>query len=146
MRGWIIRLGILAVIGVGGLIFRDRLSSNAGELNIGDCFDDPQGVERITDVQHHPCTERHTAEVIYLGKLPDGDGSFPTTLSTQDWVAANCVPAFDSFTGKTFTTEQILTIGYYQPSPEGWTNGDRDVVCYAARSDLSPMTSSVRKQ
>jgi len=72
-------IGIIAIIAIGGYIFRDRLSSDAGGLKVGECFDDPAGATRITDVQHHPCTEAHNAEVVFLGELPDGDKTFPTT-------------------------------------------------------------------
>jgi hypothetical protein len=143
-----IRLAIVAVFvvgGIGAVIFRDRLSSGAGTLTIGECFDDPVGAQLITDVQHHPCSEAHTAEVIYLGKLPDGSGSFPTTAAVQDWIRSTCVPAWNTYTGKDFDTDATLTLGFYQPSPEAWSGGDRSVVCYAARVDSAPMTSSVKK-
>jgi hypothetical protein len=63
MRNWIIRIAIIAVIAGGAYILRDRLTANAGDLKVGDCFDDPTG-EQVKDVQHHPCTESHTAEVV----------------------------------------------------------------------------------
>jgi Septum formation len=141
---WIVRIGILAVILAGGYLFRDRLSSDAGDLKPGDCFDDPPGVTRITDVQHHPCTEAHTAEVVFLGSLPDGDKTFPTTTAVHEWVRANCIPAWSTYTGKDFESELVLALGFYQPSPESWGSGDRKVVCYASREDLAPMTTSVR--
>jgi hypothetical protein len=144
MREWAIRIGILLVIGLGAFIFRDRLSSNAGELAVGDCFDDPQSTGTVTDVQHHPCNESHTAEVIFLGKLPEAT-TYPTDLSVQDWVGANCVPAWEAFTGKEWDIEEVLTIGFYQPTSDGWSSGDRDVVCYTIRNDSAPMTTSVKK-
>lgn len=147
MRIGIVRLGLIvvvAVIAIGGLIFRDRLASDAGGLKVGECFDDPAGATRITDVQHHPCTESHNAEVVYLGNLPDGDSNFPTDATVQDWVRSNCVPAWSSYTGKVFDTEPILSLGFYQPSPESWGHGDRKMVCYVIREDAAPMTTSVK--
>jgi hypothetical protein len=145
MNGWILRIGIIVVIAAGAFILRDRLSSNAGELQIGDCFDDPAGASEITDVQHHPCTEAHTAEVVYLGKLTGDNASVPSESTVEAWVRTNCLPAWTAYTGKTFETEPVLSIGYYQPSPEGWGKGDRDVICYAAREDNGLMVSSVKK-
>jgi hypothetical protein len=143
---WIARIGILALVLGGGYLFRDRLSSDAGDLKLGECFDDPPGVERITDVQHHPCTEAHTAEVVFLGSLPDGDSTFPADATVHEWVRANCVPAWSAYTGKDFDTDLTLALGYYQPSPESWQSGDRLMVCYASREDQAPMTTSVKAQ
>lgn len=142
MQGWVIRIAIIAVIVVGGLVFRDRLSGNAGELKVGDCFDDPNATGVVTDVQHHPCNESHTAEVFFLGKLPDGD--FPTSATVQGWVLQNCVPAWNAYTGRSFDAEQVLTIGLFRPSQDGWSKGDRDILCYTVRADGAPMTTSAR--
>ena len=145
MRGWIFRIGIIAIIGIGALIFRDRLSSNAGELKVGDCFDDPAGVSVVTDVQHHPCTESHTAEVIFLGNLTGDDATYPSETAIDTYVEASCLPAWNAYTGKDFQTETVLGLGYYVPSDDGWKDGDRGVVCYTVREDGAAMTSSVKK-
>jgi hypothetical protein len=70
--GWGIRLVVVGAIVVGGFLFRDRISGNAGDLQVGDCFDDP-GTSEISDVQHHPCTEAHTGEVIFIGNMSGTD-------------------------------------------------------------------------
>jgi hypothetical protein len=144
MRGWIIRIGIVAVIAVLAFLFRDRLSSNAGQLKLGECFDDPAGVTEVTDVQHHPCTESHTAEVVYLGDMPGDNNAYPADSAIQAWVESNCLPAWSTYTGKDIEAEEVLALGWYQPSNEGWAKGDRSVICYASRTDLAPMTSSVK--
>ncbi len=145
MRGWIIRIGIIVAIAGGAFVLRDRLTSNAGELQVGDCFDDPAQASEITDVQHHPCTEAHNAEVVFLGKLTGDDATYPTDSVIESWARTNCLPAWESYTGKTFETEPILTLSFYQPTPAGWKKGDRDVICYATREDSAPLTSTVKK-
>lgn len=145
MRGWVFRIGIIAVIGIGALVFRDRLSSNAGELKVGDCFDDPQGVTVVTDVQHSPCNEAHSAEVIFLGNLTGDNATYPSDVAFETYVADTCLPAWTAYTGKDYQTEVVLSLGFYKPSEEGWKGGDRGVVCYAAREDGAAMTTSVRK-
>jgi hypothetical protein len=144
MRGWIIRIAIVGAIAVGALVFRDRLSGNAGELKLGDCFDDPAGVSEVNDVQHHPCTDAHTAEVVYLGKMTGANETYPTDPAVEDWVASNCVPAWSGYTGKNVETDEVLTLGWYQPTNEGWSKGDRDIICYAGRIDGAAMSSSVK--
>ena len=67
MGSWGVRIAIIAIIIVGGFVLRDRLSSSAGDLKVGDCFDEPATGGEISDVQHHPCTEAHTAEVVFIG-------------------------------------------------------------------------------
>jgi hypothetical protein len=145
MRGWIFRIGIVAVIGLGAFIFRDRLSSNAGELKVGDCFDDPAGVTVITDVQHHPCTEAHTAEVIFLGTMTGDNATYPSDDAVETWIIANCLPAWSAYTGKDYQTESVLDLGFYTPTEEGWKDGDRGVTCYTYRVDNATMSTSVKK-
>jgi len=144
VRGLVVRLGIIGAIALGALVFRDRLSANAGELAVGDCFDDPAGAEIVTDVQHHPCTEAHTAEVVFLGKLTGDNATYPSDQAVEDWVLSNCVPAWNAYTGKDLQTETVLTMGWYQPAEDGWSDGDRDMICYASRDDGGRLTSSVR--
>ena len=144
MRGWIIRIGLVAIIAAGGFVLRDRLSGDAGDLKIGDCFDEPQGVALVGDVQHHPCSESHSAEVVFLGSLPEA-ATYPALTVVEDWVSTNCVPAWNTYTGLDFDTDVILGLGYYRPSEDAWSHADRAMVCYAYRVDGSRMTSSVRK-
>jgi hypothetical protein len=144
MRNWIIRIAIIAVIAGGAYILRDRLTANAGDLKVGDCFDDPTG-EQVKDVQHHPCTESHTAEVVYLGSMTGDNTAYPADSAVEAWVESNCLPAWSSYTGKDITTEEVLTLRWYQPTTDGWTKGDRLVVCYAGRVDKAALTSSVKK-
>ena len=146
MNAWILRIGIIVVIVAGGFILRDRLSSNAGDLKVGDCFDDPAStVETINDVQHHPCTEAHTAEVVFLGKMTGDNATYPADASFDAWAQSNCLPAWEAYTGKSFETDPVLTLNYYLPTSDGWSKGDRDVICYAVRLDNAPLTVSVKK-
>jgi hypothetical protein len=145
LTGWGVRILIIALIAGGAFIFRDRLSGNAGELKVGDCFDDPPGATEISDVQHHPCTESHTAEVVFIGKMTGEDAAYPADPLVETWVGTTCLPAWNAYTGKDYDTDEVLALGYYQPTNEGWGKGDRDVICYAARVDGGPMSSSVKR-
>ena len=99
--------GIVAVIIVGGFILRDRLSSNAGDLKVGDCFDEPASGAEISDVQHHPCTEAPHGR----GRLPRRDDrrqqrpTRPTTSSSQYVGDELPAGARRSYTATTFETE-----------------------------------------
>ena len=143
ITGWGVRIAIVAVIAVVGLIFRDRLSGNAGELQLGDCFDDPGSIAEVSDVQHHPCAEPHSGEVIYVGDMSGSNDAYPTDDAIFSFVSANCLPAFASYTGHAYDGV-TLDVGFFHPTTEGWGKGDRGVICYATRLDGSTTTGSLK--
>jgi hypothetical protein len=146
MRAWVFRIGIIAVIALGALIFRDRLSSSAAELAVGDCFDVPTTNVDIKDVQHHPCTESHTGEVFTLVTHPAAKGTAPLTQAQLvDYLTSACAPVFLSYVGADAAGSRTLDFGAFYPRDEDWTNGDRGVTCYAYRVDEKPMTTSLKK-
>jgi hypothetical protein len=146
MRGWILRIGIIAVIGIGALIFRDRLSSSAADLAVGDCFDVPTANVNIKDVQHHPCTESHTGEVFILVNHPAAKGTAAVTEAELiDFLTTACAPTFLSYVGPTAAQSGNLDFGAFYPTAEDWADGDRGVTCYAYRVDEAAMTTSVKK-
>jgi hypothetical protein len=143
LAGWGIRIVIIAAIAVGAFIFRDRLSGNAGDLSVGDCFDDPGNVVEVSDVQHHPCSESHTGEVIFVGKMAGSNDAYPSEDTIFDFVSTNCLSAFESYTGQSYDG-QILDVGFFHPTEEGWKGGDRGVICYAYRLDNTPITGTLK--
>jgi len=146
MRGWIIRIAIIAVIAGGAYILRDRLSGNASDLKVGDCFDQPTtATDTIKDVQHHPCTEVHNSEVFFVGDHPAAkDAPALTDDEILVFVANTCVPAFNTYTGTTFDPKGAIDVGYFYPLPADWAKGRRDVTCYAYRLDGKTMTASMK--
>lgn len=144
LAGWGIRIVIVGAIALGAFIFRDRLSGAAGDLAVGDCFHEPAESVEISDVQHSPCNEAHTAEVIYVGDYALGGDAYPTLTQFDDAVSVQCLPAFNAYTGRDYATDQELTIGYFYPTSEGWADGDHEIVCYAVRLDAATMTTSVK--
>jgi hypothetical protein len=145
LAGWGVRILIIAIIAVGALVLRDRLSGNAGDLKVGDCFDEPAGATQVEDVQHHPCTEAHTSEVVFVGDVPGDSKTYPALTAFDDYGVANCSPAFTLYTGRDFSSETELTMGYFYPLAEGWGKGDREMTCYAIRVDSKPVTASFKK-
>lgn len=144
MRGWIVRIAIVAAIAIGAFIFRDRISSNAGDLSVGDCFDEPAGLDEVKDVQHHPCTESHTSEVVFVSDHPGGNDAYPNETQFLEFVQTQCVPAFNTYTAKDFNTDTELDMGYFFPTADGWKGGDHEMICYVIRLDKAPTTQSVK--
>jgi hypothetical protein len=143
VRTLAVRIIIVAVIAVGGLIFRDRLSGGAGDLKAGDCFDDKAGTE-IKDVQHHPCTEAHTAEVVLVTKHSAAKGAvIPTSTELDAWATTTCVPAIISYVGAGADFDS-LNYGIFYPRDADWNKGERQMICYVIRLDEAPMTKSLK--
>ena len=144
MRGLAIRLGIIGVIALGAFIVRPFMTGSAGDLNVGDCFDEPTTGETVKDVQHHPCSDLHTGEVVFIGSLTAS--TYPTSDELQQWLVTNCVPAYQLYTGIDIrTATDSHDMSYFWPTSDGFTKGDRKVICYAVQRDGSQMKGSVRK-
>lgn len=143
-------LVILIVLTVGGLaLFRDRISGDVNQLQVGDCIDEPSSTSSITDVQHQPCTEPHDGEVFANLTYPgDNNASYPVlTTAFDDFVSTNCLPLAEQYTGR--TQDEIGAAGYsyayFYPTSSSWTeNNDRGVTCYIEKADGTKMTGSVR--
>jgi Septum formation len=139
-----VRFGLIGILVVGGFLFRDFLPGGADELRVGDCFEEP-AVEVVDNVQHHPCGENHDSEVVFVGEHPAAKGAAPLSDAVfRDWIGTKCLPAFASYTGVDLMSQEVLDLGYFVPTNEGWDDGDRTVICYAVRVDGAQMTQSVR--
>jgi hypothetical protein len=146
VRNIAIRIGLFALIGVGALIARPFLTGGAGDLKVGECFDVPAIGQTVEEVQHHPCTDAHSAEVVFVGKFTAAEGvAYPALDVLDEDVASLCVPAFDTYTGLAFQTDPDWTMGYFYPLSEDWDKGDRDLVCYATRIDEAVTSSSIKQ-
>lgn len=141
----LIRIGILAIILGAGLIFRDRLSSGASDLALGDCFDVPASKTDVRDVQHHPCTESHTGEVFAIVTHPAAKGTPPLPAEALfTYLATTCGSSFATYVGPVAAQAGVLDAGAFYPSDGDWNNGDRTITCYVYRVDGGGMTSSAK--
>jgi hypothetical protein len=143
VQGWVIRIGIIAVIAIGALVLRDRLSGNASELNVGDCFDEPTAsAATVEDVQHQPCNEAHDNEVLLVTSHPAAkDAAYPTDTDTETFVDDKCVSAYKPYTGREPATESEIGLLWYMPTEEAWKSGTRKIICYLYRLDNAKMTA-----
>ena len=69
----------------------------------------------------------------------------PDETARQTWVADNCFPAYQTYTGTDVLTSADWTINFYSPTSDGWSKGDRGVICYATRLDGTQTKGSVKK-
>lgn len=139
----LLRVGIIAVFLVGGFILRDRLGGSPAELKFGDCFDVPTTTaQTVNDVQHHPCTESHTGEVILVTEHPAAKGANkPTDTVLTSYLMSTCGVALNAYAGP---DNAKFDLGAFSPTDDGWKNGDRGVTCYLTMLDESAMTVSFK--
>ena len=135
-----IRILIVLVVAGGAFVLRDRLSGNAGDLKAGDCFDDVIA-ETIEDVQHHPCSEAHTAEVVRVENYPAGNGA---PYPADDFASYDdtCTAAGLNYVGGNANPDVIFT--FYAPLESGWAKGDRQMICYVTTQSQTKLTKSLK--
>jgi hypothetical protein len=149
MKGIAIRVLIVALIAGGAFLFRDRMSGSAGDLRVGDCFDDtPEAT--VESVQHHPCTEAHTAEAFHVGDFPGGDDApLPTSAQLSTYADDTCFTELVEYMGGMTAAQSYpgidkIQVGLFYPSDEDWKNGERRIVCYLYTVDGSQLTQSLK--
>jgi len=125
------------------VLFAVRNNVAADDLKVGDCFNIPTGAT-IQTVEHHACTESHAAEVILVAEYTGEGTTYPISLSMNRFVDGACAPAYATYVGKEIDSTPDLSIGYFYPSRDGWSGGDRTITCYVARTDEAPVTGSVK--
>jgi hypothetical protein len=137
LLGFGVLLLIIVVIGGGFWLFRDRLTSSADDLRVGDCIDEPAGTTDIKEVQHQPCSDAHDGEVFAVVTHTAAMGTaYPPESEFRDLANDECLPALQTYTGMDLMT--FVNAGYdfsaFYPSPEGWNDGSRDVTCYLVKA------------
>ena len=137
-----ITFGVIAVI-VAVLAFFVSQNQSAGDLAVGQCFDEPANATGITTVVKHACTEAHDAEVFHVVEYTEGD-AFPISLSVDSFIDDTCVPAFETYVGEPFDTATEYDLGYFYPDRESWEDGDRTFTCYVMRVDDAKLTQTVK--
>lgn len=141
-----LRAIVILVIVVGGVvafIFRDSLSGSANNLVVGDCFTVPAG-GTVSDVQHDPCGQPHTGEVVAVFDYPNPPSVFPGLDAIKSVVTAQCPPAFQAYTGQDLQSAAAIDVGYFYPAQDNW-DSDKQIICYATPVDGNPVSVSYRK-
>jgi hypothetical protein len=150
-RGQWLRIGVIVllavVVGGGFYFFRDRLSSSASDLAVGDCIDEPAGTTDISEVQHQPCNEPHDGEVfaVITHTAPSG-ATYPLSTEFRDLVSDECLPAMETYAGSSYLDMYAngYDVSFLYPTSASWTDGDRGVTCFIVKSDETKMTGSLR--
>lgn len=145
----IVAVGVLIFVGLAGLVtvlLRTGDSGSApagptptagvvveaGSLQVGDCIILPTE-DQFDEVRRLECTAPHDGEIFFVGDHPDGD--YPSDEAFEAFVDAQCLPAFEAFTGSAYDDQEVLDIGWFTPTDGSWENGDRAVSCHLVPID-----------
>lgn len=143
-RPWraIVIVGAIVVF-LGIVLFAVRNNVSADDLKVGDCFNVPNG-STVKTVERHGCTESHTGEVILVAEYTGTETVYPIAFGFDSFAQAACTPAFETYVGRAIDSEPALSVGYFYPTSDGWSSGDRTITCYVANPDNSEMSQSVK--
>jgi len=141
---FLMSIALFGALAVGGFIFRDYIGGSPADLKVGDCFDVPTTAEEtVDDVQHHPCTESHTAEVILIQSHPAAESAaIPSDTALFDWLRKTCVSGLMGYVGQ---DTALYDVGAFYPTESDWDKGDREVTCYVTMLDGSAVTASLKR-
>lgn len=124
---------LIVVVLIGGWI-ANRGSTAADDLAVGDCFEDPTGLE-ITKVEDQSCDGLHDAEIIAIVQAPPGM-DYPSQFSFTPPGAAlgpgeqACIDAVPESDINFANIPDDTVIGFFFPQRSDWDDGKRDLICY----------------
>lgn len=116
---------------------------SAFDVEVGDCFNDPDAAEVVYSVEAVVCAEPHDNEVFALLEYPASDSAeYPGQVTVEEWTADSCIAEFTEYVGTDFW-ESSLDIIWLVPTEESWGQGDREVVCALKGMEEKPLTGTV---
>lgn len=125
----VVVLGIIGAAIVGQTALQGE-SVDASDLSVGDCIVVPEAQE-FSELDQTACDAPHTGEVFFVGDHPaGGDAVYPSDDEFFDWTVGTCEPLFEAYTGSAYAEQEPLDYGWFTPTGDGWSEGDREVICY----------------
>lgn len=114
----------------------------AVDLRVGDCFDlkDPAAAQ-LEDVAARPCSQEHEFELFFSASMPEG--AYPAETAFDEYVQANCVPAFATYVGKAYDDSE-LDVYWMFPTTEAWGQGDHSIQCAVYHPLIHQLTGSLK--
>ena len=103
---------------------------SAFDLQVGQCFNDPDDTTSVNSVLVLDCATPHDNEIFHMVDYPAGSGDpFPGEDAIDAFAEGECSAAFQPYVGSDYSTSAYY-VSYYQPSEGTWDNGDREIVCF----------------
>lgn len=117
-----------------------RGSATAFELEVGNCFSQPDATTAVEKVTLIDCDKPHDFEVFHLLKLEEQE--FPGEQIVGDLSEDGCAAAFEGYVGSNYQRSDLY-ISYLFPTAATWAEGDREVVCLL-RMESGQLSGSMR--
>jgi len=95
-------------------------------IKVGDCLNDATASGTVTTAPIVPCSKPHDSEAYKSILMKDGD--FPGEEAVKTQADQGCADAFPDFVGIPYDDSK-LSISYYFPTTDSWSNGDREILC-----------------
>ena len=95
-------------------------------IKVGDCLNDATASGTVTTTPIVPCSKPHDSEAYKSILMKDGD--FPGEEAVKTQADQGCADAFPDFVGIPYDDSK-LSISYYFPTSDSWSNGDREILC-----------------
>jgi hypothetical protein len=148
---WIPALAVVLAVGYlasarrddGGAITAGG-SMSIEDLRVGDCFssDTADDAVEISSVEARPCDEAHQYEMFHIATWADS-GGYPSEDAMLGFVFEECVPAFESYVGRSFESSRLDFV-HFVPVEEGWEAGDRVFQCAMFDPQVADLSESLR--
>lgn len=123
------------------ILFASACEGNVFSLTVGDCFNDPDTLSEVSDVEMVECSEPHDNEVYATYDIAGSD--FPGQDAVQADAAEGCVDRFEAYVGRDFMSSS-LNVSALTPTDQSWGQGDREVVCFLFDLNFSQLTTSAK--
>lgn len=104
----------------------DGTDTDAFSIQVGDCVNDQATEDEFSSVPVIDCAEPHDREAFASIMIADGD--YPGQDAIIDQADSECEAQFANYVGIAYT-ESTLGYGYYYPTEQSWSNGDREILC-----------------
>jgi hypothetical protein len=145
---WIPALAIVLLVGYLVSARRDDAGSitsggslSIEDLRVGDCFNSDEA-EEISSVDARRCDEAHQYEMFHIATWTAG-GGYPTEDAILGFVFDECMPAFESYVGRSFESSRLDFV-HFVPVEAGWDAGDRLFQCAMFDPAVAQLSESLR--
>lgn len=131
-------LGVAIVIGLA--MWSTRGTSSVATMEAGDCFQQSTEAE-IDRLETPDCSEAHDSQIIDVVDLEETMGSaLPAVMPADndafwDEVYQQCLDAADVSITRMDELPDDALVSFLSPTIEGWTAGDKEVVCFLHSPD-----------
>ena len=118
-------------------------NNNVFDLEVGQCFDDPDAFDEVSSVEIVDCADPHDNEVYHVFDVIGYD-EWPGEETISVIAEESCVEAFAGYVGRDFASSSLAATSL-SPSEESWDEADdREIVCFLFDLTLGPLEGSVR--